>query len=69
MDTFKVLATAEPVEFHEISAKLEHVSDNAYWYVQEGMRFDVDDLVEAAAAFEERILPGLLASFRPYVES
>ena len=48
MDTFKVLARVEPVEFHEISAKLEHVSDNAYWYVQEGIRFNDDALVEAA---------------------
>ena len=65
VDTFKVLARVEPVEFHEISAKLEHVSDNAYWYVQEGIRFDTDDLEEAAADFEGRVLPGLLASFGP----
>ena len=65
VDTFKVLARVEPVEFHEISAKLEHVSDNAYWYVQEGIRFDADDLEEAAADFEDRVLPGLLASFGP----
>ena len=65
MDTFRVLAQVEPVEFHEISAKLEHVSNNAYWYVQEGIRFDDDALKEAAASFEERILPGLQASFGP----
>ena len=63
--TFKVLANVEPVEFHEIDARLEHVSDNAYWYIQEGVRFNRDSLKESAAAFEERILPGLLSSFGP----
>ena len=53
------------MEFHEISAKLEHVSDNAYWYVQEGIRFNDDALVEAATAFEDSILPGLQESFGP----
>ena len=64
-DTFKVLASVEPVEFHEIDAKLEHVSDNAYWYIQEGVRFNRDSLQESAAAFEEQILPSLLSSFGP----
>ena len=64
-DTFKVLANVEPVEFHEIDAKLEHISPNAYWYVQEGMRFDGESLAEAATVFEERILPGLQLSFGP----
>ena len=53
------------MEFHEILAKLEHVSDNAYWYVQEGIRFNDDVLVEAATAFEDSILPGLQESFGP----
>ena len=65
VDSFKVLANVEPVEFHTISARLEHVSDNAYWYVQQGARFGGDDLEEAASVFEERILPGLEASFGP----
>ena len=65
VDTFKVLATVEPVEFRQIEAKLEHVSDNAYWYVQEGVRFNDDSLKESADVFEERILPGLSASFGP----
>ena len=65
VDSFKVLANVEPVEFHTISARLEHVSDNAYWYVQRGARFGGDDLEKAASVFEERILPGLEASFGP----
>ena len=64
-DSFKVLANVEPVEFHEIDAKLEHVSDNAYWYIQEGVRFNQDSLEESAVAFEEQILPGLLSTFGP----
>ena len=64
-DSFKVLANVEPVEFRTIDARLEHVSDNAYWYVQEGVRFNDDALKESADAFEEQILPGLLSSFGP----
>ena len=63
VDSFKVLANPEPVEFHEIRARLEHVSDNAYWYIQEGVRFNLDALEESAVAYEERILPSLLSSF------
>ena len=48
VDTFKVLANVEPVEFHEIDARLEHVSDNAYWYIQLGVRFNRDSLEESA---------------------
>ena len=65
VDTFKVLANIEPVEFHEIDARLEHVSDNAYWYIQLGVRFNRDSLEESAATFEGEILPGLLSSFGP----
>ena len=65
MDTFKVIANVEPVEFREIRAKLEHVSDNAYWYIQEGVRFNRDSLKESAVTFEEQIFPGLLSSFGP----
>ena len=65
METFRVLSNADPVEFREISARLEHVSDSAYWYVQQGARFDADALREAAVTFEERILPVMQASYGP----
>lgn len=65
MDTFRVLSNVEPVEFREISARLEHVSDNAYWYVQQGARFDAEALRDAANTFEERILPVMQASYGP----
>ncbi len=65
VDTFKVLSNVDPVEFREIEATLEHVSGNAYWYVENGVRFNDDSLRESAVIFEERIMPGLQSSFGP----
>ena len=65
VETFSVLTDVDTVTFGEISATLRNVSDNAYWYVQDGWRFDEGDLEEAVRVFEERILPQLTAYFGP----
>ena len=63
-DIFKVL-DAVAVRVNDISATLEFVSNNAYWYVQEGLNISADDLEEAARFFEERIFPEVTGSFGP----
>ena len=63
-DIFKVL-DAVAVRVNDISATLEFVSNNAYWYVQEGLNISADELEEAARFFEERIFPGVTGSFGP----
>ncbi len=42
-------------ENYTITAVLEHVSDSAYWYVDPDLALPVDDLVEAAEVFEDRV--------------
>ena len=65
VEAFSVLTDVDTVTFGDISATLRNVSDNAYWYVQDGWRFDEGDLEEAVRVFEERILPQLTAYFGP----
>ncbi len=43
--------------------KLRHVSPNAYWYVEEGIRVDQDDIEKAAVEFEEFIYPRVTRYF------
>ncbi len=42
-------------ENYTVTAVLEHVSDNAYWYVHPDLALPVDDLMEAAEVFEDRV--------------
>ena len=65
VETFNVLTDIDIVKFDEISATLKKVSDNAYWYVQDGWGVDDSDLEKAVSVFEERILPQLTAYFGP----
>ena len=65
VEAFSVLTDVDTVTFGDISATLRNVSDNAYWYVQDGWRFDEGDLEEAVRVFEERILPQLTSYFGP----
>ena len=42
-------------ENYTVTAVLEHVSDNAYWYVNPDLALPIDDLIEAAEVFEDRV--------------
>lgn len=48
-----------------IAATLRHVSQNAYWYVEDGVSVRDEDVSQAAAAFEERVLPAVAGAFGP----
>ena len=47
----------------EISATLEVVSDNAYWFADDSASVERDMLEEGARLFEERIRPAVVAAF------
>ena len=58
---------------YQSTFELRLVTPNAYWYVEEGLRVNQEDLERAAAAFEERIYPQVNAAFgtewRPGVDN
>ncbi|MBI3967343.1 MAG: immune inhibitor A [Chloroflexi bacterium] len=43
--------------YFEAEATIQHVSPHAYWYVQNGVAVDVNQLRRSAASFEEKIYP------------
>lgn len=58
---------------YQSTFELRLVTPNAYWYVEEGLRVNQDDLERAAAAYEEQIYPQVSAAFgeewRPGVDN
>ncbi len=57
------LVDLEGLEKYQSSFELRHVSPNAYWYFEDGMRVEQDDIEEAAAEFEDIIYPRVTAYF------
>ena len=59
-------------EVYEVEAVLRLVSENAYWYVDEGVEVAEGDLREAAGEFEGRIRPAIVGAigdvWRPGVD-
>ena len=51
------LVDLDGLEKYQSRFELRHVSPNAYWYVEDGMRVDQDDIEKAAAEFESVIYP------------
>ncbi len=49
-------------EVYEVEAALRLVSENAYWYVDEGVEVSEGDLREAAGEFEGRIRPAIVGA-------
>lgn len=47
----------------KIKARLGLISENAHWFFQEGVNFDVEALEESAKFFEDRIIPSAIGSF------
>ena len=49
--------------FTRVQATLHVVTDHAYWYIADGVQFNLDDLEESARVFEEEIRPRVTAVF------
>ena len=61
-DTFWVTDLVD-TSSRTIRATLRLVSEHAYWYVDDHLVIDLDDLREAARAFEDRVHPRIAESF------
>ena len=57
------LVDLDGLEKYQSRFELRHVSANAYWYVEDGLRVDQDDIEEAATEFEEIIYPRVTGYF------
>ena len=62
MDEF-YLVDLDGLEKYVSRFELRHVSPNAYWYVEEGIRVEQDDIEKAAVEFEEVIYPRVTEYF------
>ena len=62
MDEF-YLVDLDGLEKYQSRFELRHVSPNAYWYVEDGIRVEQDDIEEAAAEFETVIYPRVTGYF------
>ena len=61
-DTFQLI-DLERTQRYALEAELVLVSQNAYWYVEQGRDLSLDRLQQAAQVFEETIRPTVLAFF------
>ncbi len=57
------LVDLDGLEKYQSLFELRHVSPNAYWYVEEGIRVAQEDIQEAAIEFEEVIYPRVTGYF------
>ena len=57
------LVDLDGLEKYQSRFELRHVSHNAYWYIEDGLRVSQDDIEEAAAEFEEIIYPRVTGYF------
>ena len=61
-DTFNVTDITNR-NVYPLQATLHVVTDHAYWYIADGVQFNLDDLEESARVFEEEIRPRVTAVF------
>ena len=61
-DTFNVTDIANR-NVYPLQATLHVVTDHAYWYIADGVQFNLNDLEESARVFEEEIYPRVTAVF------
>ena len=61
-DTFNVTDIANR-NVYPLQATLHVVTDHAYWYIADGVQFNLNDLEESASVFEEEIYPRVTAVF------
>ncbi|MDE2937762.1 MAG: immune inhibitor A [Chloroflexota bacterium] len=57
------LVDLDGLEKYQSRFELRHVSPNAYWYVEDGLRLGQDDIEDAATEFEEIIYPRVTGYF------
>ena len=57
------LVDLDGLEKYQSRFALRHVSPNAYWYVEDGLRVGQDDIEDAATEFEEIIYPRVTGYF------
>ena len=57
------LVDLDGLEKYQSRFELRHVSLNAYWYVEDGLRVGQDDIEKAATEFEEIIYPRVTGYF------
>lgn len=63
-ETFTIMVQVD-VKSEVIKAKLELVSEHAYWYFQEGVTVDRARLEQSAKEFEEKVYPMVTKTFGP----
>ena len=61
-DTFNVTDSENRIVY-PVQATLHAVTDHAYWYIADGVQFNLDDLEKSARVFEEEIRPRVTAVF------
>ena len=61
-DTFNVADIANR-NVYPLQATLHVVTDHAYWYIADGVQFNLEDLENSATVFEEEIRPRVTAVF------
>ena len=61
-DTFHVTDIAGR-NVYPLQATLQVVTDHAYWYIADGVQFNLDDLEKSAIVFEEEIYPRVTSVF------
>ena len=61
-DTFNVTDITNR-NVYPLQATLHAVTDHAYWYIADGVQFNLDDLESSATVFEEEIYPRVTAVF------
>ena len=61
-DTFHVTDIADR-NVYPLQATLQVVTDHAYWYIADGVQFNLDDLEKSAIVFEEEIYPRVTSVF------
>lgn len=56
-EQFFVIKNAATGEYRTANATLHHITPNAYWWIEDGLQFDANALVQAAEFFENQIYP------------
>lgn len=56
-EQFFVIKNAATGEYRVANATLQHITPHAYWWIEDGIRFDTNALIKSAEFFENQIYP------------